>query len=335
LETDSKINYCNVDSNYITQPFGLKYQYYGHWKNNPVGKYFFILHFRDREDIPFMIDEAKQNDNVFLILHDTFEGYARRRFKKIHNFVEMHDLKGKVYFASSLLSTAEEHENWCKKAKCEKLFEAFYYPEWYHIVDNNLKDYQLSKFKYNKEKYFCCLNNRHHMHRINFVDNLIENGLIDKGLVSSNYHGLDVDGLYNTEHRGSRPQNYNPQIYDKCLINVVTETFYDKVWNVTGNIFFSEKTWKPIVCKQAFILVGPRYSLKYLKELGFKTFDSLWDESYDEADHTKRLYMAANTLYNVLDTYSLEELNRATKKIRMHNFKHFTTIREHMTKTCT
>ena len=120
-----------------------------------------------------------------------------------------------------------------------------------------------------------------------------------------------------------------------ALINVVTETHYDPSWNKLHHIFLSEKTWKPIVCKQAFIIIGPQYTLKYLKDLGFKTFSELWDESYDECNSNKRLYIALNSLYNTINGYTIDELNRATVDIRKHNLKHFKHIREEMITSCT
>jgi len=140
---------------------------------------------------------------------------------------------------------------------------------------------------------------------------------------------LHVDYVESTNPMDySKPNNFNPEIYS-ALINLTSETFYDE-----PGLFLSEKTWKPIVCKQAFIIVGPKHTLKYLKELGFKTFDHLWDESYDDADQEKRLYKAINSLYNTISNYSLEELQRATLDVRKHNYKHFKSIKESMIKTC-
>jgi hypothetical protein len=45
-----------------------------------------------------------------------------------------------------------------------------------------------------------------------------------------------------------------------------------------------------MVMTQPFILAGPPESLQYLKDYGFKTFGSVWDESYDQIqDHGERL----------------------------------------------
>ena len=72
--------------------------------------------------------------------------------------------------------------------------------------------------------------------------------------------------------------------YHHSSINIIFETFVE---NINQDInsdpleFVSEKTWKAIFHRKPFIIVSIPYSLKYLKDLGFKTFDFLIDESYD------------------------------------------------------
>jgi hypothetical protein len=75
-----------------------------------------------------------------------------------------------------------------------------------------------------------------------------------------------------------------------------------------------------------FVLVSTAGSLYYLREYGFKTFDSLWDESYDsEIDDTKRLVMIADLLKQ-LDSMSVQQkqdLYTAAIPIVQHNYNHF------------
>lgn len=321
MENNNQINWCNKQHNRLTDPFGLPYKEYSSW--NGEGNYYFILHFRDRDE--FQYKAELQHPNVFLILTDILEGYALRRFSKIDQFVCNNNLQGKVIFATCLVDAEKEYAAWTDSPN----FQTLYYPEWYHRVYDNLYDYYLDKLSYNKTQYFCCLNNRPHNHRISTVDYLLENKLETHGLVTSVHHNLLIDG------EGSRPNDYNREIYKDTLINVVTETHYEPHWNKYHHIFLSEKTWKPIICKQAFIIIGPKHTLKYLKELGFKTFDHLWDESYDNCDSHNRLYIALNSLYNTINGYTIDELNRATIDVRKHNLNHFKSIRESMIKTCT
>ena len=80
------------------------------------------------------------------------------------------------------------------------------------------------------------------------------------------------------------PDNVLP-FYASSGISVVTETTgYDE------EIFFSEKTFHPIRYCQPFIMVSAPGSLSYLKDLGYRTFDAWWDESYNSIeDHEDRL----------------------------------------------
>jgi len=66
--------------------------------------------------------------------------------------------------------------------------------------------------------------------------------------------------------------------------------------------------------------------LQYLQQYGFKTFDTIWDESYDRVqDDTKRSYYLSHLLKK-LDQQSEQEKNEMFKKsipIIEHNWNHF------------
>ena len=67
-----------------------------------------------------------------------------------------------------------------------------------------------------------------------------------------------------------------PRCIDNSFWHIVTETvfYYNK-------LHLTEKIFKPIVMKQPFMLIAAPGNLAYLKSYGFKTFDSIIDESYD------------------------------------------------------
>jgi len=65
-------------------------------------------------------------------------------------------------------------------------------------------------------------------------------------------------------------------------LNIITESHADYVKNKRESIFITEKTWKPILAHQPFIVIGQQKHLYALKKLGFKTFEKYIDESYDE-----------------------------------------------------
>ena len=44
----------------------------------------------------------------------------------------------------------------------------------------------------------------------------------------------------------------------------------------------TEKTYKAMLLKMPFIIIGQPGSLKFLKSLGYKTFNHMWSEQYDD-----------------------------------------------------
>jgi hypothetical protein len=60
---------------------------------------------------------------------------------------------------------------------------------------------------------------------------------------------------------------------------VVTETIFDY-----PHTFRTEKIYKPILMAHPFVVAANQGYLKDLRNAGFKTFDTLIDESYDQID---------------------------------------------------
>ena len=96
---------------------------------------------------------------------------------------------------------------------------------------------------------------------------------------------------------------YKKEIYTDSYIHIVTET------NFRNDIFPTEKIINPMVVLQPFILVGAPGYLKYIKELGFKTFDGFIDESYDnEYNDAKRFELICKEIKR-LSEKPLEEIH--------------------------
>lgn len=69
--------------------------------------------------------------------------------------------------------------------------------------------------------------------------------------------------------------------------NIVIETHWDA--DQSGGAFLTEKTFKPIKHGQMFFVAGCAGSLQTLRELGYRVFDGILDNSYDlETDNTQR-----------------------------------------------
>jgi hypothetical protein len=105
------------------------------------------------------------------------------------------------------------------------------------------------------------------------------------------------------------------------LIYVPTETVY-----FGRRTHLTEKTFKAIALEMPFVLVAPAGSLAYLREYGFKTFDSVFDESYDlETDDIKRIEQVTQLLKN-LDNMTVQQrqkIHKACLPIAEYNYNHF------------
>ena len=107
----------------------------------------------------------------------------------------------------------------------------------------------------------------------------------------------------------------------ECLLYNVNET----IW--TGKKqFLTEKIFKPICFRMPFVLSSTAGSLEYLKRYGFKTFNSLWDESYDQiTDNHQRLSAIAELLWDLdnLSRHEMLEIHKFSRDIVEHNYQHF------------
>ena len=111
--------------------------------------------------------------------------------------------------------------------------------------------------------------------------------------------------------------------YNRFFCDIVTETFF------SGTTFFpTEKITRPLLCKNPFIVHGPRDYLTNLKKLGFKTFHKFWNEEYDHYTG----YQRVQKIYKVIDqisTYSNSDLQSTHNEmlpILEHNKKRLLSI---------
>lgn len=92
-------------------------------------------------------------------------------------------------------------------------------------------------------------------------------------------------------------RQFEEEWYDDTFFTVVVETFafiqHDLEIEKTGlvfdycgpcELFVTEKTYKPIAHQHPFVVCGMKGVLSFLKEIGFETYDHIFDESYDNLD---------------------------------------------------
>lgn len=192
--------------------------------------------------------------------------------------------------------------------------------------------------------------NNDRSYRIYFISLLKELELIEKGLVSFNvtdnlfddwqdetadpnsklsanarqhieHHLIDISKL--VIDRPELPGSASADIPrgNDAFWHIVTETvfYYDK-------LHLTEKIFKPIASKQPFMLLAAPGNLAYLKNYGFKTFDSVIDESYDNIqDNDLRIEAVVSQLhwYCNLTPGEKTDIIQQLEPIIDYNFHHF------------
>lgn len=112
----------------------------------------------------------------------------------------------------------------------------------------------------------------------------------------------------------------DPSIYNQSYYSCVVETVIPPDNRLS---MFSEKEAKPIVTKRPFIIVGTKDHLKSFRELGFKTFSPVIDESYDdEADFYKRRTKILDAMHK-LSALDPREVYKELQPVLEHNYNHF------------
>jgi len=257
-----------------------------------------------------------------------------------------------IYIGPKMLITSEKNSqdlNWaCNQFNLDNqyyFFHAWAALDWYRGYDRSLVGVPFSKKKI--EKLFLCMNNiigGQRTHRIQLFKQLIDRGLLTNGFVSfpsvCPYENQSVGDLckkYQIDldlSKVSLPMiidtggNYHLssskidcwELSNRSLIQVVTETvFYGRKLHLT------EKSFKPIVTQQPFILLSCQGSLEYLRSYGFKSFGEFWDESYDDCDDDSRIHRVAELItdLNNLSQRELHHLQRHLISTVEHNFNWF------------
>jgi len=180
------------------------------------------------------------------------------------------------------------------------------------------------KFKFNhtaKKFDFLYLNKRERKHR-NLLFKKVEK-LMTNSLFTNWDLGIKLPQEYELPWCKQYPfmgqdQDIYEKPYNDTKYSLISET------NDTDNeIFITEKTWKAIIAQHIFVVHGNYLYLQKLKEMGFKTFGSYLDESYDlERDRNSRIDKIVNTC-NLLLNKNWHDLYLQTKSLRQHNFDTF------------
>jgi len=105
-------------------------------------------------------------------------------------------------------------------------------------------------------------------------------------------------------------------------LNIVSETRFHN----TNPVWFSEKTFRPMMFLQPFIILGQAKSLQALRDRGFKTFGQWINEDYDNiVEEADRMHAALDSAIAFFEDKEPQELSNILLEmlpVLMHNYFH-------------
>jgi hypothetical protein len=316
-----------------------------------------------------LCDESIFNDSLFDRFHD-FATRENIKLNKIIFQIGSKDAKDRYNDYCLRKGISQLNEKGTKNVMHISCIEYFEFKTSFQM-NNNYDDIEINRHKNvdfnNIKKTFLCMNRHQRYSRVNLLLlfyklDLLKNSYysmpsecintktlwkdsvwIDENLI--NYYNItnkDIDDIQELlplelDKKGLELYDVNlltnlydadtNYYYDTSLISVITETNYQ----FEKSIFNTEKIWRPIANRHPFIMIGPTGTLKYLKELGYRTFDDFWDESYDTIiDPAERLKAITELCYTIDNWSDHEKLNFFYKSMVTtdHNYRWLKSIND-------
>lgn len=266
-----------------------------------------------------------RNRKALLLLDSSFEGYQTPwLWDWFHKECNSYGISPEcIVYVTGNMIVGDIYDEWVdKNGITERLFVIGYPHFELDVAMNCLNKFQegqplptfsehLEYKSKNEIKTFSCLNKRIRQHRVWFYNYLYHSGLLSKGLISMNVfdkHGYQWEGkvmsmetieniskslpllVYNKKNNELDDNFYinrfNPEICLDTYVSVVSEAHCG---DSDQTLFLSEKIFKPIATRHPFMVMGNRWSIKKMKEIGYKTFDNLIDQTYDDLPTHERL----------------------------------------------
>lgn len=342
--------------------FEVWHPYNGVFKSGPINKSLDISVFtpKDSKAKMFFYDQEPFILDVSQEYLDIFKNYVN------NHFLIMDTLRGvsktPILVTSEQSSSIDQY---CQEINANKLyyfFHGFAAQDWYcgyYALNYNkpiVKEYKYDFITFNR------IINNDRSYRIYFISLLKDIDLLRNGLVSFGVtDNLFDDWRDETADPNSKLSEQAKQHAETHLVNVDkliidsasiqgsasasilrtvqgwwvkgTQPNVDAFWHVvTETVFYydklhlTEKIFKPIVSKQPFMLLAAPGNLAYLKSYGFKTFDSVIDETYDTIqDNDRRTEAVVEQLhwYCNLAPGEKTDIIQQLEPIIQHNFNHF------------
>jgi len=267
-----------------------------------------ILHFFERISY-IKLQELYDANNIYLVeekeVYDLDKLYSNR-FRYIGDVLGFFTALG-LFDKVTLLNNNfnRNYRNVNHKPICTFILNSF-------LPSSEITLEQIKTIRANATKYrFALLNRKKKRHRTELYNFLEKEDILKNSLSSIDCY-YDKDSVI-----GDRWSfiNLPHEIFTSSLVYIVTETCFYTTEYSGYSCFITEKTDKAFSHMMPFIVVGNPFSLEHIRKFGFKTFNEVWDESYDKTvDDNERMKKIQDLIIEI-NSWSDTELKEVMPKI--------------------
>lgn len=300
----------------------------GHFMNSGHPKNLGFLHL----PYPFVKDTQDKLDQIYSRCDHVFV-ISTELHEPIRDFIVSNDRPNITYYVCGTLNTdltnakLVSYMDWFETTR---YFYKNYLPEIlsrinYSDVKNNEFDILLGRKKIHRDTVYKFVTenlrpNNYLMryfneHTVDFASGENQWTWEDKGLQLEQEPKWTVDFVRYFGHRMSISQVIPVNVYNQTAYSVIAETNWNSAYS-----FYTEKTAKPIIARRLFVMFAGRHYLRNLRSLGFKTFDTIIDESYDDIENNGQRWAAACEQVAWLCKQDQQTILEKVKPIVDHNF---------------
>jgi hypothetical protein len=270
-------------------------------------------------------NELRHNPYQFWALDLSFEGFGSISwFKLLTDAARRYDIpRHKLFFISSNLKAEEAYETWCVENQIQDrinvvsicLFKAFF--KYIIPINRHVPAKKISAWLHtNPYKYFLSLNRRKRIFRMHTVYSLFRSPIWNHGYVSHDMmNSLDIAALMNYLQTNDEPIDraklldfvsilplcldrqdfdtnwakwayFSPEHFFKSTIfHAVGETLSDTELDTT--LFFSEKSFRPIIYNQPLIIFGQQGINTAFTKLNMMPYKNYFNLDFDNNPDSK------------------------------------------------
>jgi hypothetical protein len=326
-------------SNWSVQSYVNRYQA---WKRSQSTSNAPIINF-SADGIPcfasYQLDQINNCESPIVVIDNIKEGIHQQQL-----FAKYRKDKRYLFFSGSQWDQKEY--NW--GFDYAVVWHNYYWFKFLETLGNPQTSwfYQNKTFNWNSNKpwQFHSLTLTPRPHRVELIE-LLKQTLKNKNWVLRNNHidyGVDISSIDTVDLKRSetadvqlpaRYSNYDASylattcgvdmsVANQCWYNLIFESDFEE-----ENCFTpTEKIYRCLWTGQPFVVTGTKHFLSKLASLGFQTYDSLWDESYDYSDN--RIASIAQLCAH-LETFDWRAAESKLRSIAIHNRANLLSLDQH------